>query len=118
MAAFTNISAYKFTPLADLKPLRERLIALCKGLGLKGTILLSTEGINLFVAGQPGSVEALVTELRTIPGLEDIEDEVLCPAAQELGIRGRGHFALCGNLNQTREPRIIKWRHCPKCKNA
>src|SRR5687768_14918956 len=72
MAAFTNISAYKFTPLADLKPLRERLIALCKGLGLKGTILLSTEGINLFVAGQPGSVEALVTELRTIPGLEDL----------------------------------------------
>jgi RluA family pseudouridine synthase len=72
MAAFTNISAYKFTPLADLKPLRERLITLCKGLRLKGTILLSTEGINLFIAGQPEAVETLVSELRSFQGLEDL----------------------------------------------
>src|SRR3954464_812100 len=72
MAAFTNISAYKFTPLADLKPLRERLIACCKSLRLKGTILLSTEGINLFVAGAPAAVESLLAELRRISGLEDL----------------------------------------------
>jgi UPF0176 protein len=72
MAAFTNISAYKFTPLVDLKPLRERLIVLCKSVRLKGTILLSTEGINLFVAGPPDAVEVLVDDLRRLPGLADL----------------------------------------------
>lgn len=72
MPSFTNISAYKFTPLTDLKPLRERLFALCRGLQLKGTILLSTEGINLFIAGHPENVSSLVATLRTIPGLEDL----------------------------------------------
>jgi UPF0176 protein len=70
MASFTNISAYKFTSLTDLKPLRERLFVLCKGLQLKGTILLSTEGINFFVAGAPHAVETLLSELHRIPGLE------------------------------------------------
>src|SRR5436190_7933007 len=72
MPAYTNISAYKFTTLTDLKSLRERLHALCKRMHLKGTILLSTEGINLFVAGPPGAVESLVAELRTLRGLEDL----------------------------------------------
>jgi RluA family pseudouridine synthase len=72
MPAYTNISAYKFTPLTDLKSLRERLHALCKRMHLKGTILLSTEGINLFVAGPSDAVESLVTELRTLRGLEDL----------------------------------------------
>jgi UPF0176 protein len=65
----TNIAAYRFAELSDLKPLRQRLIDFCKARGLKGTILLSTEGVNLFVAGSAAGVEALVTELRAVPGL-------------------------------------------------
>jgi len=72
MPRITNISCYKFTPLSDLKPLRERLIAQCKAWGLKGTILLSTEGINLFVAGPRAEVDLLVDELRRIEGLADL----------------------------------------------
>ncbi len=70
MAGFTNIAAYQFARLDALKPLRERLLAQCKAAGLKGTILLSSEGINLFVAGERPAIDALVTELRAIPGLE------------------------------------------------
>jgi RluA family pseudouridine synthase len=70
--AFTNIAAYKFAHLEGLKPLRERLLARCKGWGLKGTILLSTEGINLFVAGPRAEIDALVAELRAIPGLDGL----------------------------------------------
>ncbi|MGH8048360.1 MAG: pseudouridine synthase [Chthoniobacterales bacterium] len=70
--AFANIAAYKFASLAGLKPLRERLLAQCRTWGLKGTILLSTEGINLFVAGQRAEIDALVVELHAIPGLEDL----------------------------------------------
>lgn len=69
----TNIAAYKFARLTDLKPLRERLLSRCRGWGLKGTILLSTEGINLFVAGDRANIDALLAELRAIPGLADLE---------------------------------------------
>ena len=64
MPAILNISAYLFTHLADaatLKPaLRERAVAA----GLKGTILLAEEGINLFLAGDADGVRAFVDALR------------------------------------------------------
>jgi RluA family pseudouridine synthase len=82
MAGFLNIAAYQFARLTDLKPLRERLLARCKAAGLKGTILLSPEGINLFVAGGEAEIEGLVTELRAIPGLESLAPKFSESAAQ------------------------------------
>ena len=76
MPVVTNIAAYKFAVLTDLKPLRERLIALCREWNLRGTILLSTEGINLFLAGMRPEVEWLLTELRAVPGLHDLQPKV------------------------------------------
>jgi UPF0176 protein len=73
-ADFLNISTYKFAPFesGDLPALRARLVGVCAAYKLKGTILLSTEGINLFVAGLPENIAKLVTELRTVPGLSDL----------------------------------------------
>lgn len=68
----TNISCYQFAELTELKALRQQLVLRCKASQLKGTILLSTEGINMFVAGLREHVDALVAELRTIPGLENL----------------------------------------------
>jgi len=76
MKPILNIAAYKFLPLSDLKPLRARLQALCKAWDLKGTILLSPEGINLFVAGLAAPIGLLLTELRSWPGLEDLQPKV------------------------------------------
>ena len=76
MPTVTNISTYKFAALSDLKPLRERLIAQCLDWGLKGTILLSTEGINLFVAGPRTEIDLLIAELRAIPGLESLSPKI------------------------------------------
>jgi RluA family pseudouridine synthase len=76
MNSITNIAAYKFTTLTDLKPLRARLIARCKSWGLRGTILLSTEGINLFVAGRDAEIQLLLAELRSIAGLEDLAPKI------------------------------------------
>ena len=59
-----------------MKELREDLLALCKGAGLKGTILLSVEGVNLFVAGSAEAVSKLMARLRAIAGLEDFEGKV------------------------------------------
>ncbi|QDV31783.1 Ribosomal large subunit pseudouridine synthase A [Planctopirus ephydatiae] len=72
MSVYTNISTYRFAPLADLKPLREKLLSFCHARELKGTILLSTEGINMFIAGFPEKVEELLEEVRKIPGLEGL----------------------------------------------
>lgn len=72
MAVITNISTYQFAELSDLKSLREKLVAQCKAKGLKGTILLSTEGINMFVAGARADIDELVDGLRTVPGLEKL----------------------------------------------
>ena len=72
MSPFLNIAAYKFVRLDDLKPLRGRLLASCREWNLKGTILLSLEGINLFVAGGRDSVDNLVSLLRSLSGLEDL----------------------------------------------
>lgn len=69
MNAITNIAAYQFAPLSELKELRRQLIEDCRGWGLKGTILLSTEGINLFVAGAKDSIDKLLGRLRAVPGL-------------------------------------------------
>lgn len=76
MPPITNIAAYRFAALSDLKTLRARLIEQCRAWGLKGTILLSTEGINLFVAGGAEAIDQLLVELRAIPGLEDLTPKV------------------------------------------
>ena len=72
MKKTVNIAAYKFAALPELRSLRARLLALCKGWELKGTILLSVEGINLFVAGGREKIDLLLAELRAVPGLEDL----------------------------------------------
>ena len=68
-----NISAYKFVPLPDAAGLREPLLARAKSLGLKGTVLLAGEGINLFLAGAPESARALLAHLRADPRLADLQ---------------------------------------------
>jgi RluA family pseudouridine synthase len=76
MKKIINIAAYKFAPLAELRLLRPRLLALCQGWELKGTILLSVEGINLFVAGEREKIDLLLAELRRLPGLENLTVKV------------------------------------------
>jgi RluA family pseudouridine synthase len=72
MKQIVNIAAYKFVSLPGLHSLRTRLLALCRSWELKGTILLSAEGINLFVAGAAQKIDLLLAELRGLPGLEDL----------------------------------------------
>ncbi len=70
--SIVNIAAYRFAPLQELQTLRSELLAFCSAEKLRGTILLSTEGINLFVAGEAQAIESLLARLRAIPGLEPL----------------------------------------------
>lgn len=74
-APIVNLSAYRFTPFAaeELPALREQLLASTRDLGLRGTILLATEGINLFIAGSRPATDAFMSGLRAVPGLADLE---------------------------------------------
>jgi len=82
MPSVINIAAYRFAPIDDLPPLRARLLALCNGWYLRGTILLATEGINLFVAGARHEIDLLLAELRSVPGFEALEPKVSESAEQ------------------------------------
>lgn len=73
MKAFCNIAAYKFTPLGKLPPLRIQLKERCVQEALKGTILLTPEGINLFLSGRKEPIDRILAEIRAIPGLADLE---------------------------------------------
>jgi UPF0176 protein len=59
-----NVSAYRFVALNALPALRERLHADAARRGLKGTVLLAEEGINLFLAGAPDAVRGWLAALR------------------------------------------------------
>ena len=63
MKKIVNIAAYKFVALPDLRLRRARLLALCKSWELKGTILLSAEGINLFAAGAADKIDRLLAHI-------------------------------------------------------
>jgi UPF0176 protein len=52
---------YQFAGLPDFRDLREPLRAVCAG--LKGSVLLAPEGINGTLAGKPGAIDELITEL-------------------------------------------------------
>jgi UPF0176 protein len=72
MPGIINLSAYKFTPLDHLAAWRDQLRAATAAGGLRGTILLSPEGINFFVAGERAPIDALLAVIRTLPGLADL----------------------------------------------
>jgi UPF0176 protein len=60
-----NIAAYQFVAIDQPKPLADRLRGSAEVLGLRGTVLVAEEGINLFLAGEPQSVRDFLDDLRT-----------------------------------------------------
>ena len=58
-----NIAGYRFIDLPDRDDLREPLKKLCTKLDLMGTILLSPEGINFFLAATEPKIRQFVSEL-------------------------------------------------------
>lgn len=63
MSTVLNVSSYRFVALDDLPALRDRLQRSAEAAGLKGTILLAGEGINLALAGTPASLRGWLQAL-------------------------------------------------------
>jgi UPF0176 protein len=68
-----NIAAYRFVALDHLPQLRATFKARGEELGLKGTILVASEGVNLFLAGAAAQVEAFLQTLLADPRFARIE---------------------------------------------
>lgn len=65
--AWAIVTFYKFTPLSEPGTLRVELLERCRGWGLRGTILLASEGLNGTVAGDRPSLDALLAWLHSHP---------------------------------------------------
>lgn len=59
-----HLAGYQFISLTDLNTLRQALLNQCKALTLKGTILLSEEGININIAGSTANILAFKVYLK------------------------------------------------------
>jgi UPF0176 protein len=61
---YSNIAAYKFVSLSteELPLICKRLKRIGTDLGLLGTVLLATEGINLFLAGEQKSIANFIEQ--------------------------------------------------------
>jgi UPF0176 protein len=68
-----NISCYKFVALDQLPERKTAIRRRAVELNLKGTVLLSSEGINLFVAGAKQSICDFVDFLREDPAFSDLQ---------------------------------------------
>lgn len=63
---------YKFFDFADYEAMREPILDCCKKNGVRGSILLSSEGLNSTVSGTKAGVEALFDFFKGHPGLSEI----------------------------------------------
>ncbi|MEO8121972.1 MAG: rhodanese-related sulfurtransferase [Rhodoferax sp.] len=73
MTEFLTAAFYKFVELPDFEALKAPLLACCEENGVKGIILLATEGINSTIAGPAAGVQAVLAYLRRDPRLADLQ---------------------------------------------
>ncbi len=67
-----NIAGYRFVDLPDRDALQSPFKELCEQLDLKGTILISHEGINFFLAGTQTSINGFISHLKQDVRFSDI----------------------------------------------
>ncbi len=72
-APYLTAAFYKFVALPDLEARKPVLLALCQARGVKGLILLASEGINSTLAGAEADVRAVLDFLRADPLLADLQ---------------------------------------------
>ncbi|MDP3797121.1 MAG: sulfurtransferase [Polaromonas sp.] len=77
-----NIAAYKFVALDRLPELQAAVLAAAQSRGIKGTVLLAEEGINLFLAAGRAGIHDFLAWLRTDTRFHDLETKESWSTAQ------------------------------------
>jgi UPF0176 protein len=68
-----NVAAYRFVALAEPQRWIDALFARADASGLKGTVIVADEGINLFLAGRDDAAEAWLRWLADDPRFVDVD---------------------------------------------
>jgi UPF0176 protein len=75
MKPILNIAAYLFVSLDKLIELRAKILDECNSRQLKGTILLTGEGVNMFLAGNEPELRGFLDWLRQDPRFKSLESK-------------------------------------------
>lgn len=73
MSQILNVATYRFVGIDDPAALKAQLLPTAKALGIKGTILLAAEGINLFLAGAETAVRSFLAVLDDDARFHDLD---------------------------------------------
>ena len=73
MSRILNIATYRFIAIADSAKLKAQWLPRLQVLGLKGTILLAPEGINMFLAGAETEVHAFLAMVNDDARFADLD---------------------------------------------
>lgn len=77
-----NISTYKFVPLPDTASLQPTILEALKTHGIKGTVLLAEEGINMFLAAASAEIHGFLDWLRQDARFTDLQAKESWSAVQ------------------------------------
>jgi len=74
MMSFVQIlNLYKFVKIQNVKQTKAQLKALCEQHSLKGSILLSEEGVNAMLAGTHAAIQAFIADFEAYPEFTGID---------------------------------------------
>ena len=68
-----NLAAYRFWPIPQPASTGDTLRAAGLALGVKGTVLVTPEGLNAFLAGTEKACRAMLEHMRAVPGFEILQ---------------------------------------------
>ena len=115
---------YKYVDIPNPEQVRDAQKALCQRLGIKGRILVSTEGINGTVAGEESAVNEYIENTEKVAFFQDIEwkvswaDEQVFPKLRvvvrdevvTLGVKKSGTDVSLQNKAEYIEPEeLLEW---------
>jgi UPF0176 protein len=69
----TVAALYRFASFDDIAAIQSPLTALCTLHGIKGTILIASEGINGTIAGSAGGIAQVISHIRALPGCAELD---------------------------------------------
>lgn len=99
MPDIQNIAAYRFVRIADVDAVAAWITDLCRAQDLLGTVLVSPEGINIFLAGSDAGIVGFLAELQADPRFAGLEVKY-----------SRSAFVPFGRLRVKRKAEIITYR--------
>ncbi len=127
LPAVAVIAAYCFVDIDDGEALRQQLLPAAQDAGLKGTVLLAPEGINVALAGERSALQGWLRRLEADPRFTGLDVKWQSAAALPFG---RLRFKLkreiirmnqpavrpgAGRAPSVDAPTLARWLHAGRC---